>query len=175
MSQNNDRRVPLGRVGAAHGVRGWLWIHSSTNPMDSILDYGTWQLGQGEHWQSYRVQQARGQGKGLVALLADENGNVLSDRNQAEALTNLDIAVWRSEMPSLPKGEYYWADLIGMQVVTTTGQSFGKVDSLMETGANNVLVIKGEKDVLVPFVVDEVVKDVDLQNAVITVDWDPDF
>lgn len=175
MSQNADRRVLLGKVGAPHGVRGWVKIHSSTQPLDSILDYRTWQLGRGEHWNQFQVVQAQPQGKALIAQLADEHGNVLSDRDQAEMLKNLDIGVWRSEMPPLPKGEYYWADLIGLEVVTEAGESFGKVDSLMETGANNVLVIKGEQEILVPFVLDHVVKKVDLKKAVITVDWDPDY
>ncbi len=175
MTQNADHRVLLGKVGAPHGVRGWVWIYPSTDPLDSILDYRNWQLGRGENWKNFQVLQARPQGKAIVAQLADEHGQAFSDRDQAEAVKNLDIGVWRSEMPSLPKGEYYWIDLIGLEVVTTSGESFGKVDSLMETGSNNVLVIKGEREILVPFLFDQVVKDVDLEQAVITVDWDPDF
>ena len=175
MSQNADSRVPLGRIGAPHGVKGWVRVNSSTQPIDNILDYPVWQIGQNGNWREFRLKNARMQSKGLVVLLEDEHGNAFHDRNQAAELTNADIAVDRSELPPLPEGEYYWADLIGLTVSNESGEVLGEVDHLIETGANNVLVLKGEREILVPFVMDHVVKNVDLQSGSMTVDWDPDF
>lgn len=175
MSENVERRVLLGRIGKPHGVKGWVWVHSATQPVENILDYPDWQLGRKDEWRTFSVLEARPQGKSLVALLADEQGNPLSDRNQVAELTNADIAVSRSELPPLPEGQYYWTDLVGLNVQTESGTALGKVDHMMETGANSVLVIKGDRERLVPFVMDQVVKDVDLQSGSMTVDWDPDF
>ena len=143
--------------------------------MENILDYPDWQLGRKNEWRSFQVMEARAQSKGLVVLLGDEQGNVVADRNQVAEWTNADIAINRSELPPLPEGEYYWVDLIGLEVRTESGQPLGKVDHMMETGANNVLVIKGDRERLVPYVMEHVVKKVDLQSGSMTVDWDPDF
>ncbi len=175
MQQNDDQRVLMGRVGAPYGVKGWVWIYSDTRPMDNILDYELWQLEQQGRWQTYEVLQARPQGKALIAQLADVQGNAIADRDQAASLTNAQIGIWRHELPALPEGEYYWADLIGLSVLTESGQPLGKVKSLMETGANNVLVVDGDRERLIPFVMDQVIRKVDLPTAEITVDWDPDF
>lgn len=175
MADEIEQRVLMGRVGAPYGVKGWLWIHSDTRPIDNIFDYAEWQIGTGDNWQTFNVLEGRPQGKSLIARLANEEGQVIADRNQAAELTNAVVAVWRNEMPQLPDGEYYWTDLIGLEVLTESGQGLGKVETLMETGANNVLVVRGERERLIPFVPGQVVKNVDLQKTVITVDWDPEF
>ncbi len=78
-------------------------------------------------------------------------------------------------MPASEDGSWYWMDLIGLQVVTTGGVVLGQVTGLVETGANDVLVVQGERERLVPFVIDQYVKRVDLDAGLIEVDWDPEF
>jgi 16S rRNA processing protein RimM len=110
------------------------------------------------------------QGKGVVARLAE-----CDNRDQAYALMGSEIAVRRDQLPATAPGEYYWSELQGLDVVNTDGESLGTVDHLLETGANDVLVVKGDRERLIPFVMDEVVIAVDREQGRIRVDWDKDF
>ena len=85
-----------------------------------------------------------------------------------------DVAVHRRQLPAAEAGRYYWVDLIGLSVVNREGIALGTVIALMETGANDVLVVQGERERLIPFVLGRVVLDVDLEAGVIEVDWLPD-
>ena len=114
--------------------------------------------------------EARQHGKGVVARLAD-----CIDRDQAQALTGREIGIARDELPAAQPGEYYWHDLQGLSVVTLAGEPLGTVDHLLETGANDVLVVEGERERLIPFVMDQVIVRVDLDKGEIQVDWDKDF
>jgi 16S rRNA processing protein RimM len=105
-----------------------------------------------------------------VAKLATVN-----DRDEARVLVGADIAVDRCQLPALAKDEYYWNDLVGFDVVTQNGASLGRVTGLMETGANDVLVVSGDRERLVPFIRNRVVLEVDAEARRIEVDWDPDF
>jgi 16S rRNA processing protein RimM len=169
MTESADR-VLLGKVLAAFGIQGWVKIHSETRPMNEIGRYKTWQLKLKEGWADFRVKSVRFQGKGLIAKLEGVN-----DRNHAESLSGAEIAVDPAKLPRLSPGEYYWRDLIGMRVATKEGVSLGEIDHLLETGANDVLVIQGERERLVPFVPDQVVLEVDLEARRMIVDWDPEF
>ncbi|TQV65430.1 MAG: ribosome maturation factor RimM [Halothiobacillaceae bacterium] len=163
-------RVSLGKVLAAFGIQGWLKIHSESRPMMDIGRYKTWQLKLKDGWTDFRVKSVKVQGKGLIAKL-----DGVSDRNQAEALAGADIAIAPELLPRLPKGEFYWRDLIGMQVVTREGIELGEVEQMLETGANDVMVLKGERERLVPYIFEQVVLEVDPEARRITVDWDPEF
>lgn len=163
-------RIVLGRILSPFGLQGWVKVHSESRPIETIGRYRVWQLKLKSGWVDVRVKSFKAQGKGLIAKLEGVN-----DCNQAEALAGAEIAVAASQLPALPQGEYYWRDLIGMQVVTVEGVALGVVDHLMETGANDVLVLHGERERLVPFLVDQVVLKVDLVERRLTVDWDPDF
>ena len=121
-------------------------------------------------WNEYKVLSGRIHGKGLVARLEG-----VDDRDTAHSLKGFDIAVNRDQLPKTTEGEYYWVDLEGLDVRTIEGVALGKVDYLFETGANDVLVVKGDRERLVPYISDQVIKSVDLQKALIVVDWDPDF
>ncbi|MBT8059518.1 MAG: ribosome maturation factor RimM [Gammaproteobacteria bacterium] len=170
----NDREpgerkvVPLGHVSGVHGIKGWVKIHSLTEPREAIFDYQPWLLG--ESHEAVRVQQGKKHGNRLIALL--EN---IEDRDQAEALVNRAIAVYRDQFPELPGGEYYWTDLIGLDVALEDGTALGTIRDLMATGAHDVLVVQGERERLVPFVPGEYVKHVDLDKGIVVVDWDPEF
>ncbi len=121
-------------------------------------------------WQEAEPIEGRAHGKGVVARLAD-----CTDRDQAQLLMGCEIGIRRDQLPALAPGEYYWKDLIGLQVVNTEGDEFGSVQQLLETGANDVLVVQGERERLIPFVMKQVIVEVDLDQGRIRVDWDKDF
>jgi len=170
MSEAQQERVILGRINGVYGVRGWVKVFSDTQPKENIFSYQPWLLKQGGQWKPVKVVQGRPQGKGLVAQLESCN-----DREQAQALMGAEIAVLKSQLPKPAAGEYYWADLIGLEVLTMDGQSLGRVDHLFETGANDVVVVKGDKERLIPFVQGQFVQEIDLEAGTMRVDWDPEF
>lgn len=166
----DGRRVVLGRVIGLFGVQGWVKVHSDTRPRENILDYPVWQLDAPGGWQPRRLLRGRAHGKGIVVQL-----EACEDRTAAAALIGARVAVARDELPPLAEGEYYWTDLEGLRVRTATGIELGTVERLMETGANDVLVVGGERERLIPFLPGRVVTDVDLESGILVVDWDPDF
>ncbi len=170
-----DKRVTLGKIGAPHGIRGWVKVFSSTYPADEILNYDCWQVERQGVWQELVVEQLRPMGKGFIAQIRDSTGQIIDDRDVAATWCKAEIAVWRSEMPELDEDEVYWADLIGLAVETVEGKALGKIQQMMETGANDVLVVHGERERLIPFVRGMYVKEVDLERGLVRVDWDPDF
>ncbi|WP_374347537.1 ribosome maturation factor RimM [Chitinimonas sp.] len=162
--------VPMGFVAGAFGIRGWVKVVASTEFSDSLLDYETWWLGRDGQWRAYQVEDSNVQPKQLSVKLAG-----ISDRDIAFAMKGMTVAVPRSQMPAAAEGEYYWADLIGLAVVNRQGERLGVVEQLLETGANDVLVVKdGAVERLVPFV-GPVVDTVDLAARQITVDWGLDY
>ena len=160
--------VALGYISAVHGIKGWVKVHSWTRPMEAILQYQPWLLG--EEKKPVKIVDGRKQGKGLAALLPG-----YEDRENAATLVGSQIFISRDQLPGTAEGEYYWSDLEGLEVTTTKGELLGRVDKLMETGANDVLVIMGDREHLVPFVQGQYVLSVDLENGVMVVDWDPEF
>ena len=170
MQQLTDSEpLVLGRISGLYGVRGWVKVHSYTEPRDAILKYGSWLLEQDGVWRETSVVEGRKQGKTVVARL-----DAVTDRDMATAFVGMTIGVARSDLPGTDSGEYYWTDLEGLQVIHQDGRILGKVAYLLATGANDVLVIQGDQEVLVPFVKDEVIKGVDLATGIISVDWEWD-
>jgi 16S rRNA processing protein RimM len=172
-----DEHVVLGKLTSPHGVKGWLKVYSYTSPLEGILDYADWVLRHGDSLFRQRVLQGHRQGKGLVARLEG-----VESREAAEALAGAEILLPKSELPALGAGEYYWHQLEGLRVVTPKGWCLGRVAYLFETGANDVLVVKGpadagieERERLLPYLPGDVVLDVDPAAGVMTVDWDPEF
>lgn len=162
----DERRLIVGQIAGVHGVKGWVKVFSYTQPMENILEYSPWQICLHGQWQSRKVLDGRRQGKGLVARLEG-----LDDRDAARGYIGADVAVLREQLPSPEPGEYYWTDLIGLEVVNEDGFVFGLVDHLFATGANDVLVVRGDKEYLIPFVQGQVIKSVDLAQRVMRVDW----
>lgn len=169
MSQPPHKRIVVGEIAGVYGVRGWVRIRSFTDPVANLLDYQPWVLGDGERKQQVTLVDGRVHGPGLIARIAG-----IEDREAAAALHGELISVDREQLPET-RGEVYWADLEGLQVVTVDGVQLGRVDHLLETGANDVLVVRGERERLIPFVRDRVIRDIDLGNRCLTVDWDPEF
>ncbi len=144
-------------------------MFSYTQPREAILDYDRWYVNRQGEWQAAAISEGKRHGKTVIAHLEG-----VDDRDEAAALVDCDIAVDREAMPDADDGSYYWADLEGLKVVRRDGTELGNVAYLMETGANDVLVVQGEHERLIPFVAEKVILDVDLDNGVISVDWDWD-
>jgi len=168
MNDEQSKRVTLGQIVGLHGVRGSVKILSYTRPRDNIFTYRSWWLCNADGCQLYELDSGRSQGRGLVADIAG-----IEDRDAAHRLIGMDIAVGRDELPTLPAGEYYWFDLVGLEVVTCEGESLGQIVKLEETGANDVLVIRNRagEEQLIPYVADRYVQSVDIDAGTLTVDW----
>jgi 16S rRNA processing protein RimM len=145
-------------------------VRSYTEPPEEILRLRPWLVGGPQGWRPATVLVGRVQGKGIVARL-----DLWADRDGVGKWLGADIAVRRSQLPPTRPGEYYWTDLLGLEVVTREGVSLGRVASLMETGANDVMIVQGERERLIPFVMEQVILEVDLERGNIRVDWDPEF
>jgi 16S rRNA processing protein RimM len=161
--------VILGRISGIYGVQGWVKVYSETRVRADILGYDRWWLRRPGGWQAVKLLDGRMQGEGVVARLEGVN-----DRDAARALIGTEIAVQKDELPPAEAGEIYWADLEGLRVVNLEGVELGTVSHLFETGANDVLVVTGERERLIPYTRDAV-KEVDLESRTIRVDWDAEF
>ena len=165
----------LGRITGVSGVRGWVKVHSDTDPRTNILNYSPWYLEHQGRWEAFEVQDGRPQGKTLVARLAG-----VEDRETAMQLVGRPVAIRREQLPAAGENEYYWHQLVGLAVFTPEGVPLGTVTALQETGANDVLVVQGERngkpcERLVPWIPEQVIREVDLEDGRITADWDPEF
>jgi 16S rRNA processing protein RimM len=168
---DEQRFVTLGRISGVHGVQGWVRVHSDTSPRENIVDYSPWHLVREGRRESWKVNAGRRQGKAVVAKLEGCN-----DRDAAEELVGALISIPRSALPDTTvPGEYYWADLVGLKVETADGVELGRIAQLFETGSNDVIVVQGDKERLVPYIWGQVVREVDLEAGVMRVDWDPEF
>ena len=162
------RILNVGRIAGAHGIKGWVKIISHTEPREAILDYRPWLLG--DQHQPVEILEGARRGKSIVALLKG-----VDDRDQAESLNGLAIGIERSQLAEIGDMSFYWADLVGLEVKLEQGESLGTVSEMMATGANDVMVVEGDRQRLIPFVIDHTVIGVDLESGEILVDWDADF
>lgn len=167
----NSEYLNAGKISGVFGVKGAVKVFSFTEPRENILRYSPWLLKKNQQSKEIKVLSGQRQGNLVVAEL-----DGVLDRDQAAALIGWDILIKREQLPKSKPGEYYWADLVGLAVETESGIQLGKVDYLLETGANDVLVVKDDVvERLIPFLQSQTVLKVDLDNSLIIVDWDPDF
>ena len=168
--------VILGRFTSTYGVKGWIKVYSYTDPMEKILTYAPWLVCRNGHWTELKRIGGKPHGKGLIAQL-----DGVDTPEQARLFTNLEIAVPKGVLPDLEPGEYYWNQLENLLVYTESGVLLGRVDHLLETGANDVLVVQGteasldREERLIPWVPEQVIKEIDLDSGTMRVDWDPEF
>jgi len=165
----SEPMVVMARIVAPFGVNGWIKVQPFTQAPDGLLGFEDWWLGRENAWHRREVDQAAVHGQAVVAKLRE-----CEDREAAARLRGLEIAVPRSVLPESGDGEYYWADLQGMRVKNVQGEDFGRVARLLETGANDVLVVQGDRERLIPFVAG-IVAGVDIARGEIVVDWGADF
>ena len=166
--------VVMGRVVAPYGIYGWLKIQPETETMDSLFDYPEWWIGRTDGlrnmpWQKFTVETVKIH---VDTLLVKLHG--IDDRDAAMALKSKHVAVPRDQLPEPEEDEYYWSDLIGLQVSNQQQDALGEIVDVFETGANDVLVVKGERERLIPFTA-QVVLEVDIAGKTMLVDWDKEF
>jgi 16S rRNA processing protein RimM len=163
--------ISVGEISGVFGIKGWVKIFSLTEPRENILSYSPWIIRKGDKSRVVKLANGKRQGKTVVACIEG-----VSDRDIAATYSGWEILIKKSQLPKPEKGEYYWADLVGLNVKTEQGISLGEVDYLIETGANDVLVVKKDKEeCLIPFLQEQVIKKIDLSDNLMVVDWDPDF
>jgi 16S rRNA processing protein RimM len=161
--------IVMGRTRAPFGVRGWVKVEPFTETVDSLLAYPEWWLAGAEGWEPHEVTEGAQHGAHLVVRFA---GCV--DREAAGRLKHRDVAIPRSRLPDAP-GKYYWSDLLDLEVFNARGERMGRVDRLIETGANAVLAVKGDDtELLLPFV-EGVIVDIRPDAGRIVVDWERDY
>lgn len=168
--------IVMGKLGSPYGIRGWLRVFSSTEHAENIFEYQPWFIQRHGQWESIEIETWKHHNQDIIVKLKG-----IDDRDAANILTNFEIVVSATQLPDL-EGEYYWKDLMGCQVETDKGYDLGVVNDMMETGSNDVMVIKanlkdafGVRERLVPFLDGQVIKKVDLSAKKIIVDWDPGF
>lgn len=162
--------VVVGRFGRTHGIKGNIIVHSFTEPYDNIKHYAPWYAFISRQWQPIKLSHVDVKAKHIIAQV--EGYETLE---QVSTLTNVDIAIERVRLAELPADEYYWHELVGMQVVNLAGEIFGDVSAILPTGSNDVLVVQGEKRYLIPYLLEQFILKIDRDKRLITVDWDIDF
>jgi len=173
MSVNEIR---LGSINGSHGIQGWVKVYSETDPKDAIFDYSPWILRKGKQEKIVVVKEGQVSGKRLLASLEG-----IADRTLADELIGFDVMIPRASLPNLEDGDFYWNQLEGLTVKNLSGVVFGEIDHLLETGANDVIVIKATSDSvdeaqrLIPYVEKKTVVSVDLDAGEMIVDWETDY
>ncbi|WP_020409023.1 ribosome maturation factor RimM [Hahella ganghwensis] len=172
-----SQEVVLGKIVGVFGIKGWVKVQSFSSPIENVFSYKSWTL---EFPDSSRkqvsLQEGKPQGKGLVASISG-----VADRDVARSLVGSTIKVPVEQLPELSQGDYYWYQLEGLKVTTTQGEKLGVLDHMMETGANDVMVVKPDqgsidgRERLIPYLPEQVVQSVALDEGLITVEWDPEF
>lgn len=167
--------LEIGRITGPYGIKGWLKIHSYTEPMENFLGYGQWHVKRRGGFEPIEFDSGKRHGKGLVAHVKG-----VDDRTLAESYRGLTVAIPEGALPQLEDGDFYWRDLEGLKVLCQSGEEqvlLGEVDYLIETGANDVLVVKScdgsvdQEERLIPYIPGDTVTRVDLEAGVIEVDW----
>jgi len=165
------RPLLMGRIHGAFGLRGELKVESFTAPETALLGYQPWNLRDTRgRWRELSGARGRAANKGLIVTLPG-----IHDRNAADTLRGVEIFIPRSTLPPPRPGEFYQADLEGLRVRTIAGVMLGTVTQVLPTGANDVLVVHGERERMIPFIRPQTVQSVDLAAGEMVVDWDPDF
>ncbi len=165
--------TPVGKISGAFGVKGWVKIFSFTDPRNNILSYSPIYISRKGEWVEVKVSGGRTQGKGVVMGL--EN---VTDRDQVLPLIGAELAIKKTQLKPTEKDEFYWSDLVGLSVINLQDEVLGQVDHILETGAHDVLAIKENgknEERLIPFVMDDIVELVDLDNKIIRVNWGIDY
>lgn len=179
MADQSSENLVVGQLAGVFGIKGWVKVRSFTQPEENILNYGQWRLRSSSGVKPVEIDAYNMRPQGLVVHFKG-----IDDRDVAALLGRAEIEVDRAELPDLPDGEYYWHQLIGLKVISETeGTAYflGRVAEMMETGANDVMVVRpaegsiDDRERLVPYVPDLYVLGLDLIAGEIRVSWDPEF
>jgi len=169
--QNEPDFIVIGKLVGVYGIKGWFKILSFTRPRENIFTYSPWLIKQNGDWQGMQLSEGKPHGKGLIASIEE-----ITDIDEAMAFVGSEIAIKRDQLAEPKAGEYYWHDLINLQVINGQKEILGVVTELLETGANDVLVVEaGKQRYLIPYVKDVYIKDIDLEQGIMQVDWQTDY
>ena len=167
--QENNKKLLVGKINGFFGLQGWVKVFSYTNPRTNILNYSPWSIKVDGNFQSIDIANGREQSKTIVAHIKG-----IDNREDSQKFIGQDIYINKEQLPELTQGEYYWHELIGFDVINKDEERLGTVDYFVETGANDVLVVKGKKEYWIPYIEPFLVS-IDSKNNKILVDWDKDF
>jgi 16S rRNA processing protein RimM len=167
--QENNKKLLVGKINGFFGLQGWVKVFSYTNPRTNILNYSPWSIKVDGNFQSIDITSGREQSKTIVAHIKG-----VDNREDSQRFIGQDIYINKEQLPELTQGEYYWHELIGFDVINKDEERLGTVDYFVETGANDVLVVKGKKEYWIPYIEPFLVS-IDSKNNKILVDWDKDF
>ena len=167
--QENNKKLLVGKINGFFGLQGWVKVFSYTNPRTNILNYSPWSIKVDGNFQSIDITSGREQSKTIVAHIKG-----IDNREDSQRFIGQDIYINKEQLPELTQGEYYWHELIGFDVINKDEERLGTVDYFVETGANDVLVVKGKKEYWIPYIEPFLVS-IDSKNNKILVDWDKDF
>lgn len=173
---SDDLQVTMAKIGKPHGIKGWLRIHSYTDPDTNIGNYRNFRIKTDASHIELEMDQLKRQGNNLIAHFKG-----FDQPEKAQELVGMELQVGNTQLPDLENGEYYWHQLQGLSVINLEGQYLGVVEKLMETGANDVLVVRPDENSidqverLIPYLPDSVIKDINLNEAKIKVDWESDY
>lgn len=168
MTKTAQAYLTVGKIGSTFGIKGWLKIQSFTEFGASILDFKPWFLSiDGTQWKEAEIEHTQTHAKKVLVKFKG-----IDTPEKARLLTGQYIGIIREQLPSLPKNEYYWSDLEGLTVIDQHDQVLGTVLYLLSTGANDVLIVKGTKEHAIPYLPGQVIKEVDLGQKIIRVDWE---
>ena len=170
MSAGAPKLLTLGRISGVFGVKGWVKVESYTEPRDNVVGFDVWTLQLRGVTRNIEVEEGQGHGSQVVAKLRG-----IDDRDRARELIGAEILVERHRVPPCAPGEYYWTDLEGLEVRTPNGEVLGKVERLLHTGSNDVLVVAGQQERLIPFLTGSVIQTVDIEGGYIVADWTTEF
>ena len=167
--QENDKKLLVGKINGFFGLQGWVKVFSYTKPRSNILNYSPWSIKIDGSFQTIDITNGREQSKTIVAHIKD-----VDNREDSQKFIGHDIFIDKKQLPELQDGKYYWHELIGFDVISKDQEKLGIVDYFVETGSNNVLVVKGKKEHWIPYIEPFLVS-IDSKNQEILVDWDKDF
>ena len=162
--------IIIGRLGRPYGIKGWIHAFAESDQADSLLKYSPIYIDNGAGWKELEIDQKKAHGKSFILHVKG-----MDTPEEVRRLTSKHVAITKSQLSRLEEDEYYWADLIGLNVVGVDGVQFGQVKELVRTGPHEVLVVEGVSRHLIPFLLDKYVMKVDLAKKEIIVDWDPEF
>jgi len=166
----DQKQIIVGKISGVFGVKGWIKVFSFTDPRENIFNYSPWLLKKGSDCKTVKLVDGKLQGKTVVAQL-----DGFTDRDQAQALLGWDVLITQDQLPETGAGEFYWSELIGLEVENLQGIRLGVIDSLLETGANDVLIIQGDRERAIPFIQGQAVIEINLNLGRMIVDWDSEF
>lgn len=178
MTASPEEYVVVAKITTVYGVKGWVKVHSFTDPLENFLDFDRCFYKRGECWLALDIEQSRRHGKGIVLAI-----DGVDDRDKAQAYCGIELAIPSADLPTLESGEFYWHQLIGLKVFSKRDELLllGEVSDMLETGANDVMIVKpchgsiDDQQRLVPYLPEQFIEQIDLNAGEIIVDWDPDF